>query len=186
MQQKRDPDSVSQLLTQIRELQCKADFLPDAREFHDPESGSSSGQSHVPNQHRNISSSRRRPSCDSEMPRNTRDDMSIRGNVFEDPTAQIHPKEFFKKSKNLATSSSMTRKDQTGNHLEKELSQEHMNTIPCFQRRARCKSHEGGNYHSLMTGVQNHASGFGMIRDIKYRTCILATYQTLRNSKAGK
>ena len=50
MQQKRDPDTVSQLLTQIRELQDKVDFLSDAREFHDPESGSSSGQSHVPNQ----------------------------------------------------------------------------------------------------------------------------------------
>ena len=80
MQQKRDPDTVSQLLTQIKELQDKVDFLSDAREFHDPESGSSSGQSHVPNQHRIISSSMRRPSCDS--PRNTRDDMSIRGNVF--------------------------------------------------------------------------------------------------------
>ena len=55
MQQKRDPDTVSQLLTQIRELQGKEDFLSDAREFHDPESGSSSGQSHVPNQHRIIS-----------------------------------------------------------------------------------------------------------------------------------
>ena len=57
--------------------------------------------------------------------------------------------------------------------------------IPCFQRKARCKSHEGGHYHSLMTGVQNHASGLG-IRDIKYRKCILANSQTLRNSKAGK
>ena len=47
-----------------------------------------------------------------------------------------------------------------------------MNTIiPCFHRKARFKSHEGGNYHSLMTGVQNHASGFGIIRDIKYRKC---------------
>ena len=95
VQQKRDPDTVSQLLTQLRELQDKIDFLSDAREFHDPELGSSSGQSHVPNQHRIISSSMRRPSCVSGAPRKTRDDMSIRGNVFEDLPAQVHPKEFF-------------------------------------------------------------------------------------------
>ena len=83
MQQKRDPDTVSQLLTQIRELQDKVDFFSDAREFHDPESGSSSGQSHVPNQHRIMSSSMRRPSCDSGC-REIHEMMSIRGNVFED------------------------------------------------------------------------------------------------------
>ena len=43
VQQRRDPDTVSRLLTQIRELQDKIDFLSDAREFHDPESGSNSG-----------------------------------------------------------------------------------------------------------------------------------------------
>ena len=82
MQQKRDPETVSQFLTQIKELQDKEDFLSDAREFHDPESGSRSGQSHVPNQQRIMSSSRRRPRRDCGVPRNTRDDMSIRGNVF--------------------------------------------------------------------------------------------------------
>ena len=71
MQQEQDPDTVIQLLTQIGELQEKVDFLSDAREFHDP-----------PNQHRIISSSIRRPSCDSGVPRNTRHDMSIRVTVF--------------------------------------------------------------------------------------------------------
>ena len=55
--------------------------------------------------------------------------------------------------------------DQTGNFMEKEkeVSQEPMTTIPipCFQRRARCGGHEGGNYHTLVTGVQNHTSEFG-------------------------
>ena len=58
----------------------------------------------------------------------------------------------------------MTRKDRTEICMEKEkLSQERVTTIPipCFQMKTRCKSHEGGNYHSLMTGVQNHASRFG-------------------------
>ena len=89
MQQKRDSDTVSQLLTQIGELQEKEDFLSDAREFHDP-----------PNQHRIISSSIRRPSCDSGVPRNTRDDTSIRGNVFKDLPAQGHPKNSSKIQRN--------------------------------------------------------------------------------------
>ena len=33
--------------------------------------------------------------------------------------------------------------------------------IPCFHRRTRCKGHEGGNYHTLVTGVQNHTGEFG-------------------------
>ena len=75
----------------------------DVQELHDPDSGSSSGQSQVPNQHRIIASSRRKPSQDSGVPRNTRDDLSIRDNVFEDLLAQVHPKEFFENSKNLET-----------------------------------------------------------------------------------
>ena len=100
MQQERYPDTVSQLMTQKRELQDKVNFLSDEREFHDPDSGSSSGRSHVPYQHRITSSSRRNPSRDSGVPRNTGNDMSIRGKVFEDLPAQGHPKEFFKSSKN--------------------------------------------------------------------------------------
>ena len=88
--------------------------------------------------------------------------MSNRG--FEELLARGHPEEF-ENSKNLATSSSLTRKDRTGNFVvkEQEFSQEPMTTIPepCFQRRARCKGHEGGNYHTLVTGCQNHASEFG-------------------------
>ena len=117
MQERRDPDTVSQFLIQIRELQDKVYFLSHAREFHDPESGSNSGQSHVPNQHRTMSSSMRRPSCASGVPRNTRDDMSIRGNVFEDLSAQGHPKEFSKNSENLATSSSMNQKGSDGKSI---------------------------------------------------------------------
>ena len=42
MHQERSPTTVSQLLTQIQELQNKVSALSDAREFYDPESGSSS------------------------------------------------------------------------------------------------------------------------------------------------
>ena len=96
--------------------------------------------------------------------------MSIRGNAFEDLPAQGHPKEFSQKFGEFGDIIfNEPERIRQGNHLEKELSQEPMNTIPirCFHRQARCKSHEGGNYHSLMTGVQNHACGFGIIRDIK-------------------
>ena len=49
MHQERNPTTVSQLMAQIRELQNKVNFLSDARELYDPESGSSSGPTHVPN-----------------------------------------------------------------------------------------------------------------------------------------
>ena len=45
-----NPTTVSQLLTQIRELQNKINSLSDARENNDPETGSSSGATHVPDQ----------------------------------------------------------------------------------------------------------------------------------------
>ena len=48
LHQERNPTTLSQLLTQIRELQNKLNSLSDAREFFDPESRSSSGATHVP------------------------------------------------------------------------------------------------------------------------------------------
>ena len=41
--QQRDPQTVSQLLAQMRESQDKVNSLSDAREFHDPETAGSSG-----------------------------------------------------------------------------------------------------------------------------------------------
>ena len=84
-------------------------------EFH-ADSGSSSGISHVPNQPLMTSSSRRKPSRASGLLRDTRNDMGIRGNDFEDlPAREGHPSEFFENSINLASSSRMTRKERTGN-----------------------------------------------------------------------
>ena len=48
VQQERNPSTVSQLLTQIQDLQNKVDSLTDAREFYDPQPASKSGASHVP------------------------------------------------------------------------------------------------------------------------------------------
>ena len=46
---------------------------------------------------------------------------------------------------------------------DKEVSQGPMTMIPicCVQRRAVCEGWEGGNYFSLVTGVQNHTGEFG-------------------------
>ena len=48
MRQGKNPTTVSQLLTQILDLQNKVNSLSDAREFYDAETASSSGATHVP------------------------------------------------------------------------------------------------------------------------------------------
>ena len=48
MHSERNPTTVSQLMAEIRELQNKVNPFPDAREFYDPEPGSSSGATPVP------------------------------------------------------------------------------------------------------------------------------------------
>ena len=61
MQQQRNPTTVSQMMAKIQELQNKVNSLSDAREFYDPESGSSSGTTHVPDQTSTVLSSRTLP-----------------------------------------------------------------------------------------------------------------------------
>ena len=56
--------------------------MSDAREFHDPESGSSSGETHVPDQTSTFLSPRTLPRCDSGLPRDTQIGTGILGNVF--------------------------------------------------------------------------------------------------------
>ena len=63
--------------------------LSDAREFCDPESGSSSGVTHVHDQTPTIMSPRTMPRCDSGLPAwFTKLRTGITGNVFERPPAQ--------------------------------------------------------------------------------------------------
>ena len=57
MQQQRNLTIVFQMMAQIRNLQNKENSLSDAREFYDPELGSSSGATHVPDQASSISES---------------------------------------------------------------------------------------------------------------------------------
>ena len=82
MQQKRNPAIVSQLLTQIQDMQNKVNSLTDARDFYDPETASSSGASHVPSQPLTISSPRGMPCRDSGLAFDPRRTMGTSGNVF--------------------------------------------------------------------------------------------------------
>ena len=84
MKQQRDPQTVSQLLTQIRvvSLQEKGNSLSDAREFHDPETASGSGASHVTSPLVTIPSSRTMLCRDSGLPPDTRNTLGIYGTRF--------------------------------------------------------------------------------------------------------
>ena len=75
-------------MAQIRDSQNKANSLSDAEEFYDPESGSSSGATHVPDQTSTILSSRTLARCDSGLPRNTQNCTGIMENVFGRPLVQ--------------------------------------------------------------------------------------------------
>ena len=106
VQQKGNPCTVSQLLTQIQDLQNKVNYLNDAREFYDAETTSSSGASLVPSQPLNIPSPRGMLSLDSGVSLHTRKSMGTSGNVFESLLArELPPSAFFENSKNFASSS---------------------------------------------------------------------------------
>ena len=68
MQHERNPSAVNQFLPQIQDLQNKVNSLTDAREFHDPDTASSSGASHVSSQPLNIPSPRGVLGRDSRFP----------------------------------------------------------------------------------------------------------------------
>ena len=82
-----EADRARQARSQILELQNKVNSLSDAKESYDPESGSSSGATHVPDQTSTILSPRTLPRCDSGSPRDALNGTGIAGEVFERPPA---------------------------------------------------------------------------------------------------
>ena len=82
MMQQRDPQTVSQLLAQMRESQDKVNSLSDTREFHDPETAGSSGAFHVTSPPLTNPSYRTVPRRDSGLPPETLNMMGI-SDVFE-------------------------------------------------------------------------------------------------------
>ena len=82
MQQQRNPTIVGHHLAQIQDLQNNVHSLSDAREFHDPETASSSGATHVPSQPSAISSPRTMLCRDSALPHCTRDTRGVLQETF--------------------------------------------------------------------------------------------------------
>ena len=100
---------VSQLMTQIRDLQNQLNSLADAREFYDPETASSSGAMHMAEQERFelgrtlhhtliIPSPGGMLSRDSGLPHDTRNTVGTSGNVFERLPAPEGPSSTLKTS----------------------------------------------------------------------------------------
>ena len=112
MNLERNPSTVGQLLTQIRELHNKVNSLSNARGFYDPETASSSGATRVPSQPSIIPSPRTIRCRDSGLPHDTRNMLDTSGNVFERlPTREGRTSTLFNNSKNLASSSQELRPD---------------------------------------------------------------------------
>ena len=135
MQQERNPSTVSQLLTLIQVLQNKVNSLTNERELHDLDTASSSGASHVPSQPLKNQSPRGMLSRDSGLPLDTRNSMGTSGNVFVSLLARDGlSSAFFKKSKNIASSSCGLGSGNSTEH-EKEgetRSSEFFNANPTF------------------------------------------------------
>ena len=139
MHQERVPTSVIQLLTSIQDLQNKVNILSDAREFYDPESGSSSGPTHVPSQPLTLPSPKTMPCRDSGLPHDTRNFTGVSGNVCERLLAREGQNStLLNSSKNLASSSQELKPDtiETTRRQESEMKREPLSTSipsPHFQ-----------------------------------------------------
>ena len=81
-QHDQESRTVSLLRDQVRRLQERLEDIEEAKIFCDPDSPTSYDSTHVPHQAL-VTSSSRKPSREVGMLRNTRENMSIPGNVFE-------------------------------------------------------------------------------------------------------
>ena len=101
---------MSLLRDQVRKLQERLEFIEDTKIFQDPDSPSSFGSAHVSHQVL-ITSNSRKPSREFRMQRNTREDMSFPGNVFDCQLARRVLEELHRDSRNLATPSGIQRRE---------------------------------------------------------------------------
>ena len=155
MPQDQESRTVSLLRDQIQKLQDRLKFIEDSKIFHDLDSPSSFGSAHVSHQAL-ITPSSRKPSRESRMQRNTREDMSTPGSVFACQPARRVPDELHNDSRNLAASSGIQRRE----GIEKSGSEEPLQPIPlpCFSGKAKEKSLDDSNCPKSMT---HHAAGIG-------------------------
>ena len=77
MNQEMSPSVVNQLMSEIQELQKKANSLTDQRDFHDPEGSSSYGASHVPTRPLTVPSRSEKPNHEPTMLNDTRNALGI-------------------------------------------------------------------------------------------------------------
>ena len=177
MQQER----MSQMMAQIRKLQNKVNSLSDVRELWDPESGSSSGATHVPSQHSTVPSPRTMPRRDSGLPHDTKNFTGTSGNVFERPPAQEERSStIFNNSKNLASSSP----DLILQELERDRRvkwKEDLWTRQSFHHTSQVEVECWITLVELFLTVV-----WLIIRDFRFRNCTWWNFLTLWNFKAGK
>ena len=110
MQQDQESRTVSLLQDQIQKSQDRMEFIEDSKIFQDLDSPSSFGSAHVAHQAL-IPSSSKWPSREVGMPRNTREDMSIPGSVYDCQPARQVREESYNDSRNLAASSGIQRRE---------------------------------------------------------------------------
>ena len=155
MQQDQESRTASLLRDQIQKLQDRLEFIEDSKIFQDPDSPSSFGSAHVAHQAL-ITPSSRKPGGESRMHRNTREDMSIPGSVFDCQLAPRVPEESYNDSRNLATPSGIQRRE----GIEKSGSEEPLQpmALPCFSGKAEEKNLDDRNG---LKSMAHHASGIG-------------------------
>ena len=143
MEHDQESRTVSLLRDQVRKLQERLEYIEDTKIFQDPDPPSSFGSAHVPHQAL-IASSSRKLSREVGMLRNTREDMSIPGNVSDRQHAQRDSDELYNYSRHLATPSGIADdvKDSGKEGLENSGSGESLHSIPlpCSSVRERRKS----------------------------------------------
>ena len=179
LQQRWNHTTVSQMMAQIGDSQNKVKFLV---RYEDPESGNSSGATHVPDQNSTILRSRTLPRCDSVLPRNTHNCTGIMPNVFARPPVQEgQPSTIFHSSKNLASSSQELGHDirETG---RKERKRVEKGTVECAFQSPHFESRSGTFKHT--GGTCSHGGMMDYPR-ILITDRILENVLTLWNFKAG-
>ena len=158
MHQKRNPTSVSQLLAQIPDLQNRVNSLSDAREFHDPESASSSGPTHVPDQTSTILSPRTLPRCDSGLPHDARNETFLNDHLLW----KDDPLQFSTTQKELALHSQELRPDTAGTTRRREWNEKRTGS---FTSHTKWRWHVGSHWWNLFSqwydGLSENSS-YGM------------------------
>ena len=154
-QHDQESRTVSLLRDQVRRLQERWEYIEHSKIFHDPDSPSSCDSAYVSHQAL-ISSSYKKTNRESRMQRNTRENMSTPGNVFDCQHARRDPDEFHNDSRNLAISSAILRTE----GIEKSEKQRIIanNTFTLLFGKSKGKSLDDRNFLMSMT---NHAAGIG-------------------------